>query len=148
MRSSGKDSYGYQQQVHSGFATTLGIRRRSFIGRLAGLGFAIVIVPSGNGQQRSRVRRIGLALGDDPDGGGAAFRQTLRALGYVEGQNLFIEAREGASADLAADLARMDLELVVAQALPFALAARAANPSMPLVIVTTPGIVSWGFRRS
>jgi putative ABC transport system substrate-binding protein len=112
------------------------------------------ILPSANGQQRSRVRRIGLALGDDPEGGGAAFRETLRALGYVEGQNLAIEAREGlrssssSGTNAAADLARMDLELVVVQALPGVLTARAANPAMPLVIVTTPGIVINGLAKT
>jgi putative ABC transport system substrate-binding protein len=127
---------------------TLRIKRLSFVGSLAGFGCAMLVGPSANGQQRSRVRRIGLVIGDDPDGGGAGFRETLRALGYVEGQNLYIEARENAPADSAADVARMDLELVVAQALPYALAARAANPGMPLVIVTTPGIVSNGFAKT
>jgi putative ABC transport system substrate-binding protein len=115
---------------------------------LAGLGCATLLVPSASRAQNPRVRRIGLVIGDDPDGGAVAFRETLRALGYVEGQNLYIEARENAPADSAADLARMDLELVVAQALPYALAARAANPAMPLVFVTTPGIVSNGFAKT
>ena len=72
----------------------------------------------------------------------------MRALGYIEGQNLSIEVREGATPTSTAELARMNLELVVAQTLPFALAARAANPAMPLVIVTTPGIVSNGFAKT
>ena len=42
----------------------------------------------------------------------------------------------------------MDLELVVVQALPAALAARTANPAMPLVIVTGPGLVGNGFART
>jgi putative ABC transport system substrate-binding protein len=104
--------------------------------------------------QNLRVRRIGLALGDDPEGGGAAFRETLRVLGYVEGKNLVIEAREGlrssssSGTNASADLARMDLELLVVQSLPFALAARDANPAMPLVIVTTPGLISNGFAKT
>jgi putative ABC transport system substrate-binding protein len=101
-------------------------------------------VPSANGQN-TRVRRIGLALGEDPEGGGTVFRETLRQLGYIEGHNLVIEAR---NTNAAADLARMDLELVVVQALPSALAARAANPAMPLVIVTGPGLVSNGFAQT
>ena len=115
---------------------------------LAAFGSSTLLFPSTSRAQKPRVRRVGLALGKDDVGGGAAFRETLRALGYVEGQNLFIEAREDASGDSAADLARMDLELVVAQALPHALAVRAANPGMPLVIVTTPGIVRNGFAKT
>jgi putative ABC transport system substrate-binding protein len=118
------------------------------MGSLAGLGWATLILPSANRAQNPRVPRIGLALGEDGVGGGAAFRETLRALGYVEGQNLFIEAREPASSDATAELARMDLKLVVVQALTHALAARAANPAMPLVIVTTPGMVSNGFAKT
>ena len=37
---------------------------------------------------------------------------------------------------------------VVAHALPSALAARAANPAMPLVIVTTPGLLTNGFAKT
>lgn len=42
----------------------------------------------------------------------------------------------------------MDLEVVVADSLPLALAIRDANPAMPLVIVTTPGLVSNGFAKT
>ncbi len=129
-----------------------GVTRRYFVIRLAAFGGAIPIVPFANQVQRPRVRRIGLAIGDDPEGGVAAFRETLRELGYVEGQNLVIEARDALRAppgtNAAADLARMDLELVVVPALPAALAARAANPAMPLVIVTTPGLISNGFAKT
>src|SRR5438105_4285041 len=150
MRSAGNHSQGRQQR---GLTRTFGVSRRSLVVSLAGFGCAIPIVPSANGQ-RPRVRHIGLALGDDPEGGGAAFRETLRALGYIEGQNLVITAREalhspsGSGANAAADLARMDVDLLVVQALPYALAARAANPAMPLVVVTTPGLVSNGFANS
>ncbi len=113
-----------------------GVTRRSFVMRLAAFGCAIPIGPFGNQAQRPRVRRIGLAFGDDPEGGVAAFRETLRELGYVEGQNLVIEARDALRAppgtNAVADLARMDLELVVVPALPAALAARAANPGWSL----------------
>jgi putative ABC transport system substrate-binding protein len=47
-----------------------------------------------------------------------------------------------------AELVRMDLDLVVVHSLPAALAARAANPAMPLVVVTTPGFVTNGFAKT
>ncbi len=129
-----------------------GVTRRSFVMRLAAFGCAMPIGPFANQAQRPRVRRVGLAFGDDPEGGVAAFRETLRERGYVEGQNLVIEARDTQRAppgtNTAADLARMDLELVIVHTLPTALAARAANPSMPLVIVTTPGLISNGFAKT
>ena len=132
-----------QHQGCCGLTPRPGVSRRSFAIGLATLGCAIPIVRSSNGQS-ARIRRIGLALGDDPENG-AAFRETLRELGFIEGQNLVIEARSPSGA---ADLARMDLELVVVQNLPAALAARAANPAMPLVIVTGPGLVSNGFAKT
>ena len=48
----------------------------------------------------------------------------------------------------AVELAQMDLELIVAGALPFALEVRKANPSMPMVIATCPGMISNGFAQS
>ena len=125
-----------------------GIRRRSFVESLAGVGCATLTLSSASRAQSPRVRRIGLSLGEDPEGGGAAFGETLRALGYVEGDNLVIKTSSVPGPNSAADLARMDVELVVVQALPYGLTARAANPDMPLVIVTTPGIVSNGFART
>jgi hypothetical protein len=60
-----------------------GVTRRYFVIRLAAFGCAIPIVPFANQAQRPRVRRIGLAFGDDPEGGVAAFRETLHELAPV-----------------------------------------------------------------
>jgi putative ABC transport system substrate-binding protein len=49
---------------------------------------------------------------------------------------------------MAAELAHMDLQLIVAGALPFALEVRTANPAMPMVIATCPGMISNGFAES
>jgi len=129
-----------------------GVTRRSFMTGLAVLGCVFPVVPSAQQAQPARVRRIGLVVGDDPEGGEAAFRETLRNQGYIEGQNLLIEARyslrSSSGTGVAADLVNMDLELVVVHSLPSALVAQKANPSMPLVIVTTPGIISNGFAKS
>jgi putative ABC transport system substrate-binding protein len=116
------------------------------------LGYALPAAPFAQQAQSARVRRIGLVVGDDPEGGEAAFREVLRNQGYIEGQNLLIEARYSlrspSGTNVAADLVNMNLELVVVPSLPSALVAQKANPSMPLVIVTTPGIVSNGFAKS
>jgi putative ABC transport system substrate-binding protein len=48
----------------------------------------------------------------------------------------------------AAELGAMDHAFVVAAALPQALAMRQANPRMPMVIITCPGMVSNGFAAS
>ena len=83
----------------------------------------------------------------------AAFRQELSALGYTEGKNIIIETRlsrpnTSESTAMAAELAQMNLALIVAGSLPSALEVRNANPAMPMVIATCPGMVSNGFARS
>jgi putative ABC transport system substrate-binding protein len=49
---------------------------------------------------------------------------------------------------LSSELAGMDLALIVVVSLPFALEVRRANPSMPMVIGTCPGMVSNGFAET
>src|SRR3954453_23415525 len=68
--------------------------RRSFIRAMARLGCVIPTVPSMPRAQGTFIWHIGLALGDDPEGGAAAFRQKLRELGYTEGRNPVIENRD------------------------------------------------------
>ena len=101
---------------------------------------------------RPPAARIGFLIGTGYPTMVAAFRDELRRLGHVEGGNLIIETRiSTAPSDLpaqAAELATMDLALIVAAALPQALAVRAANPAMPMVVGTAAGLVSNGFARS
>ncbi len=69
-----------------------------------------------------------------------AFRQGLRDLGYVEGQNITVEAR---SADgrterlpgLVAELVRLKADLIVASGTPATLAAKQATTTIPIVMV-------------
>jgi putative tryptophan/tyrosine transport system substrate-binding protein len=125
--------------------------RRSFVSRL-GL-FCCTLPLAARGQVRqSRVKRIGFLIGEAPTLI-KAFEDELHRLGYVDGKNLVIEKRisRNNTTDLAgqaAELARMDLDLVLAAALPQALEMRKANPSMPMVIATCPGMVSNGFART
>jgi putative tryptophan/tyrosine transport system substrate-binding protein len=68
-----------------------------------------------------------------------AFRQGLRELGYVEGRNLIIEYRsaEGRAerfAELAADLLRLNVDVIVARGTPAALALREAVTTTPVVM--------------
>jgi putative ABC transport system substrate-binding protein len=98
------------------------------------------------------MKRIGFLTGNETtliD----AFNNELRRLGYIQGKNIAVEIRisrpnSSDNVKYAAELARMDLELVVAVALPAALELRKANPAMPMVIATCPGMVSNGFAAS
>ena len=68
-----------------------------------------------------------------------AFRQELRALGYVEGQNLAIEYRSADGKaqrfpELAAELVRLRVDLIVTRGSPAAIAAKKATGTIPIVM--------------
>jgi putative ABC transport system substrate-binding protein len=65
--------------------------------------------------------------------------QGLRDLGYIEGQNLILEYRspEGRNesfAELARELVRLNVDVIVTRGTPAALAAKAATTSVPVVM--------------
>jgi putative ABC transport system substrate-binding protein len=95
------------------------VKRREFITLLAGAAAWPLCVRA---QQPGRVYRIGF-LANDPTipttPPGQAFLDGLRESGFVEGQNITIErrfarGRVGLGAELAAELVRLGLDLVVA----------------------------------
>jgi putative ABC transport system substrate-binding protein len=68
-----------------------------------------------------------------------AFRQGLRELGYVEGRNLIIEYRSADGhaerfPDLATELVRLKVDLIVTRGTPAALAAKNATRTIPVVM--------------
>ena len=75
------------------------MKRREFISLLCGAAVARPIVAGA--QQRERTRRIGVVMGYPEDNPNAqlqvtAFRQQLKKLGWIEGDNLRIDLRYGA----------------------------------------------------
>jgi putative ABC transport system substrate-binding protein len=72
----------------------------------------------------------------------AAFRQGLHSFGYVENENYAIEYRSADGrterfADLAVELLRLGVDIIVARGTPATLAARDANPTIPIVMTST-----------
>ncbi|MBI2160444.1 MAG: ABC transporter substrate-binding protein [Candidatus Rokubacteria bacterium] len=68
-----------------------------------------------------------------------AFRGGLRDLGYVEGRNVVIEyrwseGREQRFPDLATDLVRLNVAVIVTQGAPAVLAAKGASSTIPIVM--------------
>jgi putative tryptophan/tyrosine transport system substrate-binding protein len=130
-----------------------GYNRRWFVSRLGLLGCALPLTVFEQRAHPHRPWRIGFLFFNDAPTLIKAFEEEMRRLGYVEGENIFIERRASrpGTSDLsvqAAELARMDLSLIVAGALPQALEVRKDNPAMPMVIATCPGMVSNGFAKS
>jgi putative ABC transport system substrate-binding protein len=81
------------------------------------------------------------------------FQQGLRDLGYVEGQNLLIERRyaEGSDArlrDLAVELVRLPVEVIVAGGSAATRAAQQATRTIPIVMASSGDPVGMGFIAS
>jgi putative tryptophan/tyrosine transport system substrate-binding protein len=81
------------------------------------------------------------------------FRQELGKLGWNEGSNLTIESRfaEGKNdrlPELAADLVRLNVELIVVAATPAALAAKNATTTIPIVMTNAGNPVGVGLVAS
>ena len=82
-----------------------------------------------------------------------AFRQGLRDLGHVEGQNIVIEYRwaEGKLdrfPDLVADLVRLKVDVIVTAGTPGALAAKQATRTIPIVMASSADPVGTGLVAS
>ena len=111
--------------------------RRAFLATLG-----LVAAPlAGEAQQAGKVPKIGLLQpGPSLPGRVEAFRQGLRALGYVEGQNLIMEfriAREPKEqAALVAELVSLRVDVLVTWTTPAALAAARATSTIPIVVMT------------
>jgi putative tryptophan/tyrosine transport system substrate-binding protein len=100
--------------------------------------------PSAEAQQTKKMPRIGyLHPGSAATVSVArmeAFREGLRDLGYVEGKNIFIEWRytEGKSEaqslpELAAELVRMNVDIIVTTGTPAVRAIKGASATIPIV---------------
>jgi putative ABC transport system substrate-binding protein len=127
------------------------VDRRAF---LAGT-LALLVAPSGIEAQRAgKVPVIGLVRpGSPPDPNAEGFRQGLRELGYVEGQNLVIEYRwaEGKPdrvPALTADLVRLKVDVIVPAGEPGALAAKQATGTIPIVVPVMSDPVGTGLVAS
>jgi len=107
-------------------------------------------------QAVGKVHRVGiLNLGgvsaNSPDI--AAFLERLGQLGYVEGQNLRLEARSANRQSerlpaLAAELARLNMDVIVTITTPAALAAKAATTTIPIVMSGSAAPVALGLVAS
>ena len=105
-------------------------------------------------QQAKKVPRIGyLALRATPMDQDDAFKQGLRELGWVEGQNIAVEYRWAADkADrlpaLAEELVRLKADVLVTQTTPAALAAKNATRTIPIVFLPVSDPVAAGLVDS
>jgi putative ABC transport system substrate-binding protein len=132
--------------------------RLQIIGFIVTLAVGILLVPFiAQAQQPAKVYRIGwLHPGLSrpvPHPSLEDFRQGLRERGYVEGQNLIMEVRyaEGKAEqlpDLAAELVRLQVDVMVAGGAAAIRAAQHATRTIPIVMAGTADPVAQGFVAS
>ena len=91
-------------------------------------------------QQPTKVYRVGWLNPGAPSITLESVRQGLRELGYIEGQNLVLayrhaEGRDDRLADFAAELVRLQVDVIVAGGTPGVRAAQHATRTIPIVML-------------
>jgi putative ABC transport system substrate-binding protein len=128
--------------------------RRNFIILLGGAAATWPVIA--RAEQPARIAKIGHLESGLPSSSPnllAAFRQGLRGLGYVEGQNLFIvsrygEGREERLPQVAEELVQYAVDVIFAIGPPQALAAARATDRIPIVFVGGGDPVQIGLVKS
>ena len=125
----------------------------SAIGGIVTLILGILTAPlTADAQRPGKVYRLGI-LAPQPWPPFEAFRQQLHDLGYAERHNLVLEYRwaEGWSErfpELAAELVRLPVDVIVTWTTPAALAAQRATASIPIVMAAIGDAVGAGLVAS
>jgi len=128
--------------------------RLSAVGLIVTFGIGLLLPPLGvAAPQPVKVHRIGVLLFTSSPVAIEELRQGLHEVGYVEGQNLALEVRsaEGRAerlADLAAELVRLPVDLIVAHTTAGVLAARRATTTLPIVAAVMTDPVEAGIAES
>jgi putative tryptophan/tyrosine transport system substrate-binding protein len=131
------------------------MRRREFVIGVAGAAAAWPLAT--RAQQGGKIYRIGI-LEQIPAERNAAnlagLRKGLQDLGYIEGRNLVIEYRSADGRadrfpDLASELVRLEVDLIVTRGTPATQAVQNATGTIPVVMATMggPGAIVASFAR-
>jgi putative ABC transport system substrate-binding protein len=125
------------------------VERRVFLGTMAG---GLLVAPlAAEAQPVRKIPRIGFLFFDSlgPSRELDSFRQGLRELGYAEGQNIAVEYRFERGelerlSELATELARLKMDVLIAPGTPAALAAKRATTTIPIVFAGVADAVGAG----
>jgi putative ABC transport system substrate-binding protein len=128
--------------------------RRPFLGIVAGGLLATPVTVEA--QPAEKIYRIGMLERTSTAINAAnldAFRRGLRDLGYIEGKNFVIEyrsadGRDEQFPDLATELVRLKVDMIVTRGTPAALAAKNATGTIPVVIMGLADPVGQGIVAS
>ena len=116
------------------------MKKKTAVLTLCAMLFALCAVAQA--QHAVKMLRIGFLDGSTASGSAVlleAFRQEMRKLGWIEGKNITIEYRFAEQKnerlpELAADLVRLKVDLIVVYGGPSALAAKSASTTIPIVM--------------
>jgi putative ABC transport system substrate-binding protein len=111
------------------------MRRREFITILG----AAAAWPMATARAQGRLPKIGVLVSANPEPFWSEFRAGLREYGYSEGQNIYFEFRTADGnpdrlRDLANELVRLKVDVMVAHFTPSAMAAKQATTEIPIVM--------------
>ena len=118
--------------------------------------FLLATISLAQAQPAKKVFRIGLLSGNRPSpmpSNIEAFRQGLRELGYVEGQNIsveyrFAEGKEERYAILAAELVNLGVDVIVTFGTQATVAAKQATSTIPILVGNAGDLVGEGLVAS
>ena len=127
------------------------MKRRKFITLIGGAAGLVASLPLAVRAQQN-VSRVGVLLVIGPELMGP-YREALRDLGYVEGKNIEFEVRSAQGQvsrlpELAAELVRSKVDVIVASLTPAAIAARNATTDIPIVMAPAGDPIGTGLISS
>jgi putative ABC transport system substrate-binding protein len=116
----------------------------------------LITIPAAQAQQPGKMFRIGFLDPSTASGSAVlvdAFRQELSKLGWIEGKNIsvdyrFADVKRQRLSELAADLVRLKVNLIVVTGMQSALEAKKATATIPIVIASAPDPVGVGLVAS
>ena len=122
------------------------MNRRRFVFALGGL---VLAGPT----KAQKLARIGVLNSGNPEPFYGLLKDALRSYGYVEGRNVVLEFRSDGGktaqlADLAAELVKLKVDVIVATPTPAVLAAKRATQHIPIVMAPAGDPVGTGLVAS
>ena len=130
--------------------------KKTFVALASALVLILALVTRDEAQQPKKVPRIGFLAAASASSQASrleAFLQGLHELGYTEGKNIAVEYRfaEGdfeRLPDLASELVRLNVDIIIPQSTPASLAAKQATTTIPIVFVAVGDAVAMGLVGS
>jgi len=128
------------------------VKRRNFFTLVGGAAAWPLVARAQQSERRARIGYLRLSPADQSQREENAFRDGLRELGYVDGQNIHVEYRstEGDESRvdvLAKELVDLNVDVIVAHASGVAAALRATK-TIPIVMAVGPDLVALGLAQS